>query len=383
MEYRIRELRSLEAVGTLRSAWARWQCHPNSDLDHYLLICQSRRDSCEPYVLCVEDSQGPVAILAGRIEVGELAPSIGYIRPLRISVRRLAVIHQGVLGAVDERVANLLVERLLQTMQEDAIDVIELFHLPEASVVLQSSLIRIARWWRDRRPRWSEHWELTLPREQGGLLRRMSSKHRSWIRRKERELEGAYRGHVEYRTFREDVGIDQLCCELESVSRLSYQRKLGGGYIDSSEERARFALFASRGQLRAWTLRVGDVPRAYGAGVAYRDRFHFFVTGYDPAFRGFEVGTLLFCHMVDALSHEGLAVFDFGLGDASYKQRFGDRSWREGTMRLYPRSVQGLLTRCAVGMVESAAEVGNGVARWSTLLNKVRTGWRRRLASRK
>jgi CelD/BcsL family acetyltransferase involved in cellulose biosynthesis len=379
MKYTIRVIRDLKEVEALRPVWEQWQRHPNSDLDHFLLVCRLR--GSHPYVIVLDDPDGPVALLAARLEDGQIAPSIGYIKPFRLAVKRLAVINQGLLGEVNDSVAVTLLKGLHEAMARERIDVVELFHLPEDSPLLQAAVAATPPLWRDDQPSWSTHWDLTLPREAGGLLQKMNSKHRYWIRRKMRELEGAYPKCVQYRTFATGERIETLCAALEQVAKLTYQRGLAAGFIDDTEQRARFALFSQRRELRAWTLHVEDVPRAYAVGIVYQGTFHFAMTGYDPEFRRFEIGTLLFLYMIDELIREGVARFDFGLGTAFYKERFGDHSWREGSLRLYRPSVKSLLARTGVGIVEYGASTGRRIAERLGAINKVKTQWRNRISS--
>lgn len=366
---------------SLRPVWEQWQRHPNSDLDHFLLVCRLRQS--QPFVIVLDNENGPVAILVARLEDGQIAPSVGYFVPFRLAVKRLAVINQGLLGEVNASVAISLMEALHEAMAREGIDVVELFHLPEDSPLLQVAVTGTPQLWRDGQPSWSTHWDLVLPREVGGLLKKMSSKHRYWIRRKMRELEGAFPKGVRYRTFATSDDIEPLCAELEEVAKLTYQRALAAGFIDDAEQRERFALFSRRGGLRAWTLHLDDVPRAYAVGIVYQGTFHFAMTGYDPNFRSFEIGTLLFLHMTDELIREGLTKFDFGLGNAFYKERFGDNSWQEGSLRLYRRSVRNLLAKTGVAIVDYGGAAGRRIAERLGAIDKIKTKWRSRITSTK
>jgi hypothetical protein len=380
MDYSVRIFRNAEEIETLRPFWTQWQVHPNSDLDHFLLICQNRSSAVSPYIIVVYRGERPVAMLVSRLEDGEVAPAIGYFRPFRLPVKRLAVVYHGVLGELNEEIGGVLLQGLKGASKLHGADVVELFHLPKKSPLLRAALSKIPWIWRDGSPAWSIHWELTLPKRPASLLQAISSKHRAWLRRKMRELEKAYPDSVNYRTYSPGESIPQLCEKLEEVARLTYQRSLSAGFIDDPEHRARLELFSRSGGLRAWILSVDGSPKAYALGVAYGDTFHFWMTGYDQAFRKFEAGTLIFLHRVDALIEEGVVKFDFGLGDAAYKQRFGDRSWEEGSLRLYSRSLKGLVARTSVGMVESAATVGRKIAGRLGVVTKLKTAWRRWIA---
>jgi CelD/BcsL family acetyltransferase involved in cellulose biosynthesis len=97
----------------------------------------------------------------------------------------------------------------------------------------------------------------------------------------------------------------------------------------------------------------------------------------------YEPGTLIFMHMVDELAREGVRRFDFGLGEAFYKQRFGDQSWREGTVRIFAPTVKGLTLRSSLGFFRMLDAVGRHLVKKIGGLDRLKTGWRRRLASSK
>jgi CelD/BcsL family acetyltransferase involved in cellulose biosynthesis len=84
---------------------------------------------------------------------------------------------------------------------------------------------------------------------------------------------------------------------------------------------------------------------------------------------------------VDHLGEERIKTFDFGLGDAFYKKRFGDSSWREGTCRLYAPSVRGALLRSTVTLSTRVDKLGRKVLNATGMTDRFKAGWRRRLAA--
>lgn len=378
--YGVRILRSAEEIEEVRSCWERWQTHPNVDLDHFLLVCRAHENVRSPYVMVVSRENRPVALLAGRLEDALIEPGIGYFKPFRFSVVKLAVVYQGLLGQIDLEVCAALLAALRQILKEGGADVVDLYHLPEDSPLLRIAVKNVGFLWRDGKPSWSTHWELSLPDRPDGLVQKMKSKHRQWIRRKARELDEAYPGQVEYRAFPAHGELAAVCSELERVAQKTYQRGLRSGFVNDTGHRERFALFERRGALRVWLLYCDNQPKAFCLGFVYKNGFYFSETGYDPDLGKYEIGTLLFLHMVSELVKEGVSTLNFGFGDAYYKKRFGDRSWREGTVRLYSRSARGLMIRTCAGSVGTLTAAGRAFARRLGVFDKVKTAWRQRLA---
>ncbi len=380
MKHTLRVIQRIDEVESLRPLWEHWQFHPNSDLDQFLLICRQRRDVRRPYIMVVSYQDEPRAMLVARVEEGHVAPSIGYFTPFRFPVVRLAVIYRGWLGQIDDAIASEFLRGLDNALAGGEFDIVELCHLPEESP-LHKAVGKMRGKYREGRVVWSVHHDLTLPQEVGGLLQRMKSKHRSWVRRKARELEDAFPGRSRFRTLCAGEDLGALFPELEAVARLTYQRGLGVDFTANAEQQEKFALFNRRKMLRAWILNLNEIPRAYALGVVYGDTFHFSMTGYDPSFRRFELGTLVFHKMVDDLIREGVKKLDFGLGDADYKQRLGDNSWREASLQFYRRGMKSMVISSATGTIGLITRAGRKVADQLGVVNKMKSAWRRHLAA--
>jgi len=364
----------------VRPRWEDWQKHPNSDLDHFKLICQLRQEVVHPHVTVVERDGQPLFFLVGRLERSGFSPSIGYFKPFRIPAKVLTVIYQGLLGPEDDEIAETLVRHLWSLLSSGEADAVAFHNLPEHSPLMRALLFHGPRWFCEKSPAWSNHWTMELPEEPGALLNKARSKHRSWIRKKQRDLEAAFPGKVSLRWLKSFDDIPDLCKRLEMVATRTYQRGLGAGFLDDEEYRQRFALHASRGGLRVQLLEIEGRLQAFWIGEVYRGIFHSSATGYNPDLRPYEPGTLVFMSMVDALVREGIRQFDFGSGEAFYKQRFGDRCWREGAVRIFAPTAKGVALRSSLGFFGLLDGAGRRLARKVGGVDRVKTGWRRRLA---
>ncbi|MGQ9690922.1 MAG: GNAT family N-acetyltransferase, partial [Thermoproteota archaeon] len=194
-------------------------------------------------------------------------------------------------------------------------------------------------------PSWSVHRALTLEGNPGFLLERMRSKHRSWVKRKEKELLEAFSDKVKWSWHSNSIDILSICTKLEAVAKTTYQRGLGAGFVDDYETRKRLSLFAKRNQLRVMLLELDGEPSSFWYGVVYKSTFHASATGYRPDMARYEMGTLALLKMVDYLIAEGIEKLDFGLGDAYYKERFSDISWKEASVQLFSDTMRGKMLR--------------------------------------
>ncbi|NML18990.1 GNAT family N-acetyltransferase [Azohydromonas caseinilytica] len=375
----IRTIRTLEGLAEVRTSWEQWQTHVNSDLAQFELLCRLRPQVMQPCVIVVERHGVPQALVAARLEEARVAPSIGYLQLPRIPARVLAVIHQGVMGQLDDAAAAEVVQHLWSMLATKAADAIDFHHLPEDSALLRALYRDGPRWFCEKTPRWSTHREMVLP-TQGGLMETLRGKHRTHLRKREKELDEAFPGRVTWRWLTRIDDVPALCAKLEKVAAGTYQRGLGAGFFDNEEFRRRFELFARRGQLRVQLLEIDDEARAFWFGFVYGHCFHSSETGYDASLRDYEVGTLMFVRMVDELAREGVRQLDFGLGDAYYKERFGHRFWRETCVWLFAPTFKGSALMVYVRLLTVAEQAARRLVSHLGLRDKLKNAWRRNRA---
>ena len=367
------------AIQELKSIWERLQHHPNSDYEHLLLVCNLRGEVIDPFALGLWANGNCNALVAGRVEETVLRPAIGYARLPGPRVKAITIVHEGLLGVMEQRDADAAVEALRTASLGLGADVIGIHFLPEDHLIWNALRRKPGIAMGIKRPHWTIHRTLRLGKEPGFLLRQMRSKHRAWIRRKQRDLADTYPEKVCWIWHSLITDIPALCEKLEAVARTTYQRGLGAGFINNKETRDRFDLFARRGQLRVLLLEIDGLPKAFWLGSVYRGVFHSHATGYTPDVRDFEAGTLVFLHMVDELVQEGISKLDFGLGDASYKERFADNQWREASIQVFAPTLKGCALYTYLGLCRWLEEKARYVVQRLGVFDQVKQSWRRSL----
>lgn len=366
-----------EGVEKLRPVWQKWQTHPNSDLDHYLLVCKLRKEVLSPLIAVVHADGEPRCLAVGRVEKATFKPTFGYLTPVKIPARSVSIINQGLMGDLIPEYAEAIVEALQTHLKKGGADFVVFHQLHENSTFLSAARARASRVLLEVPRAWPAHWALAMKPEPGFLVKAMRSKHRSWIKKKTQELETKYPGAVSWEWKTEFNDLPEFCEAIEQVAALAYQRGLGAGFYNDEEHRSRYSLFARRGMLRACVLRLEGKPAGFWIGTVYNGVFHSSVTGFNPNLRDLEIGTQIFLQTVDNLAREGVTEFDFGLGDASYKQRFGDKTWKECTVHLFAPSIKGLALRSVTGFFDFADHNARRVLSAMGGIDKVKTKWRR------
>jgi CelD/BcsL family acetyltransferase involved in cellulose biosynthesis len=370
-------IRTLEGLDSVRADWHRWQPHISSDLGQFELICGLRPEVECPLVTVVEQDGKPCALLAGRLEHSGVTPAIGHLRPFTVPARVWFALHEGAMGRLDAGTASEMVAHVRGQLAAGVADAAHFSYLPEHSPLLDALLHEGSRWLCDRTPRWATHREMTMPTDGTVMDRKLSAKARWRIRRKQKGLEAAFPGKVRWHYLSEFDDVSALCARIERVAAIAYQRGLGVGFFDNEEFRSRYALFATRGQLRVQLLEIDGEVRAFWCGIIHHGTFHSSTTAYDPALSEHVVGTQNFLHLADGLMREGVQRFDFGLGDAKYKETFGDRAWRETSIWMFAPTFKGA---CLMALVKSSSVLDVAARRLverAGLTDKLRSLWRR------
>jgi len=374
----ITSIRTLQGLDLVRPEWEQWQRHTNQDLAQFELVCRLRPEVESPFVTVLERDGQVQALLIGRLERTTVSPAIGYLSPVHVPARVLAVLHEGVLGPMDEGSAVEAVRSLLALLRSGGADAVAFHHLAEQSPLLSALQREAGAGLFMRASRWSTHREMVLAGSGSFVQQKLNSKHRASFRKRQKALEAAFPGRVEWRWMTRFDDIDGLCARLEAVATRTYQRGLGAGFVDNDEHRQRFSLFARRGQLRVQLLEIDGSVRAFWYGTVYGGTFHSSETGYDPDLREFEVGTLMFIRMADALMDEGIRRLDFGIGDAPYKARFGDRSWREAPAWLFAPTAKGVGLMVALRAAQALDGAARAVLERAGWAERLKSAWRRR-----
>ena len=112
-------------------------------------------------------------------------------------------------------------------------------------------------------------------------------------------------------------------------------------------------LAAKQGWLRAYVLFIGEEPSAFELALRYGKSYFGLYTGFDPKWKQFRVGTVLFLNFLESICGDpkvqtyALPICHFGFGDAEYKRLYSDRCWDESSVyvfapRMYPFFVNAL-----------------------------------------
>lgn len=378
-EFEIKVARSIEEVEEMRAIWEGLQHHPNADIDFYLTIIGSRKEVLRPHVILHSSKSGSNAMVIGRVEEKALDFKIGYKTIYSPKVRLLTIVYGGLLGDMVSPVGDILISELTSVLKKWECDLIYLSNLDVDSFIYRLSKSKPGFLSRDRVSKPNTHWKVEIPSNIEVFLAKIKSKHRYWLRRISKILESEFPNRVKIKVFDEQSSVERFCEDIEAVAKKTYQRGLGAGFILDEEHIRRFSLLAKKGSLGVYIMYIDDNPCAYWVGTQFKDVFYLDYTGYDPAFKKYEIGTILTIKMIEDLCKRKIKMMDFGFGDASYKQHFGDSSWEEDSVFIFAPTLRGVKLNTIHFICNGTVRIAKWALKNKKLLMSIKKRWRERL----
>ncbi|HYO49477.1 MAG TPA: GNAT family N-acetyltransferase, partial [Chloroflexia bacterium] len=102
-------------------------------------------------------------------------------------------------------------------------------------------------------------------------------------------------------------------------------------------------LLAERGQLCMYTMKLGDAVLASVYGIIYRDKFIYYLPGWDPAWRDKSVSLVLIGETFRDALDMGLREYDFLSGPETYKSDWVSKTRHSLAVRIYRKGSTGNL----------------------------------------
>jgi hypothetical protein len=351
--WEIKTITSFEEIEAIRDIWIqmlRGEYVPalNTDIERYLSVMESLKESAQPYILVLYDNNDPKAIVIGRIEMKQITCRVGYATIFKPSLRCLTVVYGGILGNPSEQASLVILKELTDTLKRGDIDTVFFNQLQLDSLIYRLTKKKPGFLSRNFSPVVEPHWQTCLPDSVEAFYKGMSGSRKRYVRRYTKALEKAGSGPVEIVCYRSEDKLDDVIKIASEMTAKTYKQALDVGFRDDSLTRSLLTKAAKQGQLRAYVLYVNSKPCAFEYGIEYGNVFFPEHIGYDPFFRSCSPGTILFIKVVeDLIENSDVRVFDYGFGAAAYKERFGTKSWQEASVyifapRLYPIVVNAL-----------------------------------------
>lgn len=271
----------------------------------------------------------------------------------------------GFLGEDDPAIMDRLVDELAGEVLRRKIRVVEFENLEEHSD-LWRSLQRL----RSRGFRFAPtdafdlHHRIRLPDSADAYWNSFHSRHRYKLRKERKRI-----GEYTVRRYTQASDVDDWLTVAHEISQKSWQsHQLGLRIRNNDEERAYLTFLATLGALRSYVLFMKDHPAAFVLSHQWNGVYHYDELGFDRSLSKHNPGKVLLQEILtDLMTENRPQIFDFGLGDADYKQFFANEQSRSATLWMFP---PGMRSRWQAASIQGGRRAGR-VARG--LLEKL--GW--------
>jgi CelD/BcsL family acetyltransferase involved in cellulose biosynthesis len=301
---------------------------PHASRPLYTLVQHAAHTDAAPHVLLFEAAGREPMLVVGRVERRPLQVRAGYRTLARVPARWLVVVAGGVIGATTAEDHGLVLRTLRRQMRGRA-DILQLSKVEIDSPLHYSARVNLPWFQRGHRPAPQKHHRSDLSSGFDAFLAARSKGTRWRMRKRLRRLDDP-EAKMEVRRIGPDDDAAEACRLLDGIAATSYQRGIGVGFADDPLHRALMGWAVSGGPYRAWVLYLDGRPVAYLNGVPHDGTFHLFETAFDPSVAAEDPGSILLARVLQELASEpGIRGFDYGYGDAQYKQTLSDESWDE------------------------------------------------------
>ncbi|MDR3437643.1 MAG: GNAT family N-acetyltransferase [Telmatospirillum sp.] len=381
--YRIQTLRSREEIEPFREFWNACAPGRDSDLDFYLFVTEHIDGCLRPHVFVLLEGETPRALLAGRIDIAKIPIKAGYFALPVNELKVLRIVHGGALGELNSERARLLVASMIGSLSAGEADA-AMFE----SVTVNSPLAECARalpsrfcsdWLSEAIPH--RMWDMSDA--VGPFQSQLSSNARYQQRKRAAKLKSSF-GNVRIEGFHSPGDLPKLMTSAETIAEKSYQRGIGVGFLRTPFVEARLAFEARMGWLRGFVLYLDNQPCAFWIGSLRNGAFVSNYLAFDPTYSDYSPGMYLLLIAMEEIWADGSAVrlFDFGGGDAPYKERLANVCIEETQIyifapRLKPLAINAL--RSTIGAVSHSIKRSETLA---PQLQKLKRWLRSRAAKR-
>lgn len=163
-----------------------------------------------------------------------------------------------------------------------------------------------------------------LPKSHDTFLNGLRRKYRKELRRNLRRIQNDFKAEFDdysgVQSFAEGMHwlfeLHQRRWESRESTGVFANQRLRNFHLDIAKS------FSQKGWLGLFLLKLSGKPAAALYGFKYMSKYYTYLSGFDPKYSKYSVGSLLFSHVIAKCILEGLAEFDFMRGAEAYKDRW-------------------------------------------------------------
>lgn len=381
---KITVVRDRQGIDDILAAWVELQNAeatpvPGVDPYHYICELESFVHYAEPYILCLHREGRLEGMLIGRYQTAIMPIRLGYLTLMKPRLRKILVYHGGILGLQNTDVCSLLLRALRKRLRRGDADVAVFNHFHCDSVLHRAVGSEIRQLSLGRFAKIEGHWRMEkFPSCINDFFGGLSRHSRGELKRQIKKLENSYTVHM--KVFAGPDNLEEGIAAAASVSEKTYQHALGHGLQDDIQTRSFLFRAAINGWLRLYVIYINNEAAAFEWGIMYRDTIFLRQIGFDPKWRNWSVGTILFLKTLEALCAEGnVRHMDIGFGDAEYKKIYSDTKRDTKSLTVYAERPFPILINILRTSADGVWAAAGFAATKLGLERKIKRLWRNRL----
>ena len=339
-------------VEELRPVWKPFARSLDSDIDYFLFRLKNDPAVQRPYAISICKKGEPKAMLLGQVRQRGVSAVVSFVNVPGPRVRVLEIANGGRIGESSPAIEKLFAMQLGKALRSRELDSLCFTRLPLRSELFRQLQKVPGLLFKQRVPHVFYYSVLALNGPDEKPAGAFTGKAGREARRKMRNLEKAFPGKVELKSFSGVSELDPGMCDAMRVAVTTWQYYLGTGLVDSAETRKMFRFFAQQGWLRIYVLYIGGVPAAYLVGQLYNGTFYCQHAGYQSKLAHLSVGAVLTARVLEELAAAGVQAVDLGEGAQEHNRRLGCKRVEEGTVHMYAPTMRGALLSTFIGTAQ-------------------------------
>jgi hypothetical protein len=351
----------------------------NSAIEHVISVIENSRKVICPYFIVGYADGKPVGLLLSRIEKMQIHISLGYFNFPLPEITGSVFIFGGLIESnsldINEELSLAYISEIRKSFKSMDVDVVQFNCINTESVlykILKRKPISIFSIY----SKTNNHYQFILPVSLEEFYSKKSKHHRKNLLYYSKKLEKDFKS-VEFKCFRDEKEINNLLEDVEKIAKKTYQRGIGVGYNRSDITEKRFTLAARNNWLRAYVLYLNSNPVCFQLGFQYKGGYYVQGKGYDPEYRSYRLGTCLFIKMLDDFyKDKNIMLVDFGIGDAEYKDLYGNKQWMECTSLHFRPNLKNILIFIILNSTTALNTFFRNILEKTNMLNKIKKLWR-------
>lgn len=277
----------------------------------------------------------PQALVVGKLDLNDTWQGVGPLSRILPGLPTLEIAHSALVTDSSSEAVEAAVGYLAKLLRSDVAK-----RLQVKNLLVDSALHAAFDRCLDggcrilRRPEVRFRRRLRDP-ETGEPVQVNSSKTRQGLRRKQRNLKKELGGDVEFLKVTRPDQTDEFLRDAAEIVAKTYQAAIDVGVRDDAPMREFLHKLATEGTLRGYLFRGNGQAIAYVLGDVENCTFNLWATSFLPEYGRFSPGIVLLDQVFEELTSEGVELFDFGHGEAAYKQQLGNEKLEEETLSIY------------------------------------------------